>query len=135
MKKLYINLLGTIVLSWISTSSVLARVFIQNNYGQKIQYVEAPAQNAHHLKPTILGNGASMEIARQASAYNIINPSQHFLSISTIGGSYYDISNTYNQIKQEQIYHPDADAIIMIYPRFGGYGWYTQIEWINASSK
>ncbi len=135
MKKLYINLLGAITLSCMNTSSVLAKIFIQNNYGPQIQYVEAPAQSAHRLKPTILGNGASMEVARQSSAYEMINPSQRFLSISTIGGSYYDISNVYNQIKQEQAYHAGADAVIMIYPRFGGYGWYTQIEWISSSSK
>ena len=140
MKKMY-NLLTAIALTCISTSPILAKIFIQNNYDAKnnirIQCVELPASKANSfvaLPPlAVLGYGSSVEVSRWGR-YERPWAHQHYLSISTVGDKYSDISYIYDKIRQEVPHHQNEDAIIMIQPSWGVYGWNLTVEWVKPSS-
>lgn len=117
------------ILALTGLSSLQARVFLQNNYLKPIQYVLQPADKAHMFEAKILGNGGRAAVGGPASVSDYFTPSKQFLSISTVGGRYSDISYIFDQINREQNTHGSADAIIMINPSYGIYGWNIALEW------
>ena len=129
MKRTHVATLAILALSGLTTSQALARIFLQNNYLKPVQYVQQPADRAHLFAAKILGNGARAAVGGVTSVREFFTPSKQFLSISTVGGRYYDISYLFDTIDQEQKKHGNADAIIMINPSYGIYGWNITIEW------
>jgi len=127
MKKIVVTIVAIFALTGLS--SLQARIFLQNNYLKPIQYVQQPADKAHIFQAKTLGNGGRAEVGGAASVSDYFTPSKQFLSISTVGGKYYDISYLFDQINKEQRNHGGADAIIMINPSYGIYGWNIAIEW------
>jgi hypothetical protein len=125
MKKLYLTLLTFFMLNSIS-SLIKAEVYLQNNYGAAIEYVETTPEmvrfQPNAYPPIKLGNGGRALVGRTSP----------FLSIRTVGGSYYDISYLFKEILVHRSNHPGDNALIVIYPRqglSGIYSWNIKIEW------
>ncbi|HEX4069494.1 MAG TPA: hypothetical protein VHX42_05345 [Candidatus Babeliales bacterium] len=136
--KIYSNIIAVLIVSCISISPALAVIYLQSNYGQPIQFVEAPAKLAHDFVATTLGNGGSIKIGNPKNmplgGFGEQYLATHYLSISTIGGKYSDISYVYDQIYREQYAHPTADPIIMVQPGYNMFGgWKVDIEWVEPT--
>jgi hypothetical protein len=137
MKKIYINLLGAIAFSCISTSSIFTlptKIFLQNNYGQPIEYIEEIRYEAgtegDKSAPKILGNGGSVQVADPKKVGPHVFAWRDYLYIRTLNGKYWDISYAYDQIVKEQRDHPHEDPFIMIQPGINMYGgWKVHIDW------
>lgn len=131
MKKIYSVILTILAISL--SSPALAAIFLQNNYGAPIQYVQEPASRAHLYDAKTIGNGARAELRPQGvSARNFFDQPQQFLSIRSIGGSYSDLSHLVAQVESQEKNHRNEHALIVIYPRQGLYGiynWNAVIEW------
>ena len=125
MKKIYFSLLTAFALSNI-TSTINAAIYLQNNYGAAIEYVQTTPEMAR-LQPEgypaiKLGYGARAEVGRTSP----------YLSIASVGGSYSNISSIFNEIRVHQVNHRGDDALIVIYPRqglSGIYNWNIKLEW------
>ena len=129
MKRIHSILLTVLAISGLTSSHALATVYLQNNYGKPIQFVQEPATIAHAFQETTLGNGASANLKPLINVRDYFNPVKQHLSIRTVGGRYTDISYVLNRIANEQSNHPGKDAVIMIDPSYGIYGWNIRIEW------
>lgn len=126
MKKICLNLSILLALSTL-TATMQAAIYLQNNYGPTIEYVETTPEFAalqpSSNPPIKLGNGARSEAVGLNSPY---------LSIRSVGGSYSDISYLFNEIRVQRVNHRGEDALIVVYPRqglSGIYYWNIQIEW------
>lgn len=125
MKKIYFNLLTIFMLNNLA-STISAAIYLQNNYGATIEYVQTTPEMVR-LQPTgyppmKLGNGARTEVGRTSP----------YLSIRSVGSNYYDISYLFKDIHVLQTNHRGEDALIVVYPRQGLYGiynWNIHIEW------
>ncbi len=129
MKKVYFSIVTLFVLN-----NINAATHLRNNYGAAIEYVKTTPEMAR-LQPEgypaiKLGYGAQIEL-----------PLMPYLSIRSVGGSYYDISYIFNEIRVHQVNHRDEDPVIVIYPRqglSGIYSWNIQIAWekpVSTSNK
>ncbi|HEX4069497.1 MAG TPA: hypothetical protein VHX42_05360 [Candidatus Babeliales bacterium] len=130
MQKIYINLIMLFILSNVTSMSHALTIYLRNNYGAPIEYVQATRETVRS-QPTDLpaikvGNGSQEEIRLF-----------FYLFIRSIGGSYYDISYVFRDILEQQPFHYGDDAVIVIYPRqglSGTYYWNIQIEWERPES-
>lgn len=137
MKKVCINLLTIIAISCLTSSQALARVYLQNNYGAPIRYSNESDASVRPYKYETLGNGAKVEIKAVQNVRDIFQPKPLLLFISSVGGSYTDISYLFRDIQIQQTNHRGEDAVIVVYPRqglSGIYNWNVQIEWENPAS-
>lgn len=129
MKKMYLRILTVLTISSLASSQALATIYIQNNYGKQIQFVQEPAAIAHAFQEKTLGNGARVALNAPANVRDFINPTiPTHLSIRTVGGRYSDLSYLFRQIKSNPMFQ-QANAVIMINPSYGIYGWNIVIEW------
>ena len=110
MKKLYLTLLTFFMLNSIS-SLIKAEVYLQNNYGAAIEYVETTPEmvrfQPNGYPPIKLGNGPRALVGRTSP----------FL---------------FKEILVHRSNHPGDNALIVIYPRqglSGIYSWNIRIEW------
>jgi hypothetical protein len=126
MKRVYFTLLTCFTLNHLN-----AATYLRNNYGAAIQYVKTTPEMVAKVQPgtypaTTIGNGMQVEM-----------PLTPYLSISSVGGSYYDISYIFKDILVHKVNHLGEDAVIVIYPRqglSGIYNWNITLEWETPES-
>ena len=126
MKRMHTALLTIVAISGLASSQAWAKVYLQNNYGKQIEFVEQPATIANRFQGKILGNGSRAPLGQTNTVRDYFGTTPTNLSIRTVGGSFYDLAYILNQIKNDS--QSNSDAIIMIDPSYGVYGWNIRVE-------
>jgi hypothetical protein len=127
MKKMYLNLLTVLAISSLASSQVLARTYLQNNYGADVEYIEinpALATTPHYTRYIKkVANGTKVILT------DFFNNDQ--LSLRKVGGSFQDVSGIINQINNEQNQHRNETAVITINYSFNPLYWSLSLSWIR----
>jgi hypothetical protein len=131
MKKLYFSILTMLILS---TSSIWAVVFLQNNYNAPIEYIEL-GDNADEyltLKPSHL-----KKLDKGAETILTDKYFENALSLRTVGGKFQNVSSDLRTLLQQSIQeknqHPYDEPVIVISnsynPYYRYYAWHLSLSW------